>query len=49
MRALRISRGDVGILFSSNIGNLLWLFLILTLLLPVYKSWQAKKKPKEAA
>lgn len=48
MRALRISRGDVGILFSSNIGNLLWLFLAITLVLPVFKSWQAKRNRKEA-
>jgi putative tricarboxylic transport membrane protein len=44
MRALRISRGDVGVLFSSNIGNLLWIFLIITLLIPMYRSYQSKQK-----
>jgi len=47
MRALRISRGDLGILFSSNIGNALWVFLIITLLIPVVRSILANKK-KEA-
>lgn len=46
MRALRISRGDVSVLFSSNIGNALWLFLILTLLIPVFRSYQSKKQAR---
>lgn len=33
VRALRIRQGDLMILFSSPLGNLLWLVLILTLLL----------------
>jgi len=34
LRALRISEGDPMILFSSTIGNILWIFLILSLMLP---------------
>jgi putative tricarboxylic transport membrane protein len=34
MRALRISQGDLMVLFSSSIGNALWLMLLLSLLLP---------------
>ncbi len=34
VRALRISQGDLSILFSSTIGNVLWGLLVLSLLLP---------------
>ncbi|HJS30979.1 MAG TPA: tripartite tricarboxylate transporter permease [Alphaproteobacteria bacterium] len=34
VRALRISQGDLSILFSSSIGNVLWGLLVLSLILP---------------
>jgi len=34
VRALRLSQGDLSVLFSSTLGNVLWGFLILSLLLP---------------
>jgi putative tricarboxylic transport membrane protein len=34
MRALRLSQGDLMVLFSSNIGNALWVMLVLSLVLP---------------
>ena len=34
LRALRISQGDVMVIFSSTIGNILWVCLIISLLLP---------------
>jgi len=34
MRALRISEGDPMVLFSSTLGNVLWAFLVLSLILP---------------
>jgi putative tricarboxylic transport membrane protein len=34
MRSMRISQGDPMVLFSSKIGNVLWIFLILSLILP---------------
>ena len=37
-RALRISQGDLTVLFSSTLGNILWAFLVLSLVLPVLKS-----------
>jgi TctA family transporter len=38
-----MSGGDATVLFSSNLGNLLWVILIATLVLP---SWLNKKKAK---
>lgn len=38
VRALRISQGDLMVLFSSPLGNLLWLVLILTVVLPLWRS-----------
>lgn len=48
MRALRISRGDISILFSSNLGNALWAFLILTLLIPLLRRFLARRRYLEA-
>jgi putative tricarboxylic transport membrane protein len=38
-RALRISQGDLTVLFSSTLGNVLWAFLVLSLVLPYAKSY----------
>jgi len=43
LRALRISEGDPMVLFSSTIGNILWVFLALSLVLP-YVFERLKKK-----
>src|SRR5918996_1614906 len=34
LRALRIAEGDVMVIFSSRIGNVLWVFLVITIALP---------------
>jgi putative tricarboxylic transport membrane protein len=43
-RALRISQGDLTVLFSSTLGNILWAFLVLSLVLPVLKSRLRKSR-----
>ena len=42
LRALRISQGDVMVIFSSTIGNILWVCLIISLLLPWYMDRRRK-------
>ena len=42
-RSLRISQGDLTILFSSTIGNVLWAFLVFSLVLPMWRGWRQKK------
>ena len=42
-RSLRISQGDLSILFSSTIGNVLWAFLVFSLVLPMWRGWRQKK------
>lgn len=37
VRALRLSQGELSVLFSSTLGNILWGFLVLSLVLPVLK------------
>ena len=44
LRAMRISQGDLSTLFSSNIGNALWVLLIITLAAPSIKSWLSERK-----
>ena len=44
MRALRISQGDLGVLFSSNIGNTLCVLLLLSLLAPGLKRYRGLSK-----
>jgi putative tricarboxylic transport membrane protein len=43
VRALRLSEGDITILFSSTLGNVLWGLLALSLLLPAWRGWRQKK------
>jgi len=42
-RSLRISQGDLTVLFSSTIGNVLWAFLVLSLVLPALKNTLRRK------
>jgi len=44
VRALRLSEGDPMILFSSTIANVLWVFLVLSLLFPAFRAWRARRK-----
>ena len=43
LRALKMSDGDPLVLFSSNLGNALWLILLVTLVLP---AWLKKRKAR---
>lgn len=43
LRALRISEGNPMVLFSSTIGNILWVFLVISLILP-YVMERLKKR-----
>lgn len=42
--ALKKSDGDILTLFSSNLGNVLWVALVLSLLLPAVFDWRRKRK-----
>ena len=44
VRALRISQGDLTVLFSSTIGNILWAFLVLSLALPLWRDYARRKR-----
>ncbi len=39
VRALRLSEGDLMVLFSSTLGNVLWGLLVLSLVLPYLRKW----------
>jgi len=43
-RSLRISQGDLTVLFSSTLGNVLWGFLVLSLVLPLWRSYRLGKR-----
>jgi putative tricarboxylic transport membrane protein len=45
LRALKKSDGDIMTLFSSNLGNLLWVMLAISLLTPVYLDRRRRKAP----
>jgi putative tricarboxylic transport membrane protein len=47
LRALRISQGDLTTLFSSTLGNILWLLLLVTLLTPAVRGILGKR-PEES-
>ena len=43
LRALQISQGDIMIIFSSRIGNVLWVFLLFSLALPYAMDYRRKR------
>jgi putative tricarboxylic transport membrane protein len=43
VRSLRLSEGNVAILFSSTLGNVLWALLVLSILLPWWRSRRQRK------
>ncbi|HEX2199612.1 MAG TPA: tripartite tricarboxylate transporter permease [Burkholderiales bacterium] len=45
VRALRISEGNVLVLFSSPLGNALWGLLALSLVLPYLRQWRGRRRP----
>ena len=47
MRALRISQGDLTVLFSSTLGNFLWAFLVLSLVLPLWRNYAKGRDPSK--
>jgi len=44
LRALKKSDGDIMVLFSSHLGNILWVCLILSLLLPAVLDYKRRRK-----
>ncbi len=49
LRALRMSEGDIMVIFSSKIGNVLWVMLAFSMALPYFMDYRRKKaKMKEA-
>ena len=47
-RALRISGGDVGVLFSSPLGNILWILVVLSLAVPYIREFR-QRRPSDRA
>jgi putative tricarboxylic transport membrane protein len=43
VRALRLSEGNLLVLFSSTLGNVLWGFLVLSLVLPALRTYLQRK------
>jgi putative tricarboxylic transport membrane protein len=43
VRALRLSQGDLTVLFSSTLGNVLWGLLVLSLVLPLWRAYAQRK------
>ena len=49
LRSLRIGQGDLSVLFSSTIGNVLWVMVVLSLFLPWLRSKQTQRAQERAA
>ena len=43
LRAMKMSQGDIMVIFSSSIGNTLWVLLVISLALPYYMDHRRKK------
>jgi putative tricarboxylic transport membrane protein len=48
VRALRISQGDLTVLFSSTLGNVLWGLLVVSLVVPLWKNYRLAKATRAA-
>ena len=49
LRALKMSEGDIMVIFSSKLGNVLWAFLVISFCIPyVMDFWRKKKQPPAA-
>jgi putative tricarboxylic transport membrane protein len=44
LRALRIAQGDLMVLFSSTIGNVLWVMLAVSLVMPYVLKWRRRRR-----
>ncbi len=44
LRALKMSEGDPMVLFSSRLGNVLWIFLFVSIALPYFMDWRRGRK-----
>ena len=47
LRALRISQGDVMVIFSSTLGNVMWIMLIISLFVPMFLDWRRKLQARK--
>ena len=43
LRAMKMSQGDIMVIFSSSIGNTLWVLLVISLALPYYMDHRREK------
>ncbi len=49
LRAMKMSQGDIMVIFSSDLANVLWVFLFISICIPYYMDWRrARKKESEA-
>jgi putative tricarboxylic transport membrane protein len=49
LRALRIAQGDVMVVFSSTIGNILWVMLLLSIIFPyIMEARRRKARDRDA-
>ena len=46
--ALKLSQGDVMVLFSSTLGNVLWAALVASIALPYFMEWRRKRRSQAA-
>ena len=49
LRAMKMSQGDIMVIFSSSIGNTLWIFLVISLALPYIMDRRRGKSEKIVA
>ena len=43
LRAMKMAQGNIMVIFSSTIGNILWVFLIISLALPYILAYRRRK------
>ena len=49
LRAMKMSQGDIMVLFSSHLGNILWVALIISIGVPYYMDWRRSRQRERQA
>ena len=49
LRAMKMSQGDIMVLFSSSLGNVLWVALFISIGIPYYLDWRRERARAAAA
>jgi len=49
LRAMKMSQGDIMVIFSSRLGNVMWVFLFISISIPYFMDWRRARQKERGA